>query len=95
MRTLHLGLRVTDLDRSLAFYAALGYKIVGEVPEAGLGAPAVAHETGRADHVEHIALPEGRQLPGPQRHAPPPSPESADHLPTSGGPCARGCRASP
>jgi lactoylglutathione lyase len=37
MRTLHLGLRVTDLERSLAFYAALGYEIVGEVPETGLG----------------------------------------------------------
>ncbi len=26
MRTLHLGLRVTDLDRSLAFYPAIGYE---------------------------------------------------------------------
>jgi lactoylglutathione lyase len=37
MRTLHLGLRVGDLDRSLAFYAALGYEVVGEVRETGLG----------------------------------------------------------
>ena len=37
MRTLHLGLRVADLDRSLAFYTALGYEIVGEVPETDLG----------------------------------------------------------
>jgi lactoylglutathione lyase len=37
MRTLHLGLRVTDRDRSLAFYAALGYQVVGDVPETGLG----------------------------------------------------------
>ena len=37
MRTLHLGLRVADLDRSLAFYTALGYEVVGEVPETGLG----------------------------------------------------------
>jgi lactoylglutathione lyase len=37
MRTLHLGLRVSDLDRSLAFYAALGYEVVGEVPETDLG----------------------------------------------------------
>ena len=29
MRTLHLGLRVADLDRSLAFYTAVGYEIVG------------------------------------------------------------------
>src|SRR5919112_681974 len=37
MRTLHLGLRVTDLERSLAFYTALGYEVVGEVPETGIG----------------------------------------------------------
>jgi lactoylglutathione lyase len=37
MRTLHFGLRVADLDRSLAFYTALGYEIVGSVPETGLG----------------------------------------------------------
>src|SRR5437870_991325 len=37
MRTLHFGLRVDDLDRSLAFYTAVGYEIVGNVPETGLG----------------------------------------------------------
>ncbi|MGH7764177.1 MAG: VOC family protein [Candidatus Dormibacteraceae bacterium] len=37
MRTLHLGLRVAHLDRSLAFYTALGYETVGEVPETDLG----------------------------------------------------------
>lgn len=37
MRTLHFGLRVADLDRSLAFYTAAGYEIVGNVPETGLG----------------------------------------------------------
>lgn len=37
MRTLHFGLRVADLDRSLAFYAAVGYEIVGSVPETPLG----------------------------------------------------------
>ncbi|WP_369255125.1 VOC family protein [Geodermatophilus amargosae] len=37
MRTLHVGLRVTDLERSLAFYTALGYEVVGEVPGTGLG----------------------------------------------------------
>jgi lactoylglutathione lyase len=37
MRMLHLGLRVTDLERSLAFYAALGYAKVGSVPETGFG----------------------------------------------------------
>lgn len=34
---LHLGLRVTDLERSLAFYAALGYARRGGVPETPFG----------------------------------------------------------
>ena len=37
MRTLHVGLRVADLDRSLAFYKNLGYAVVGEVPETDIG----------------------------------------------------------
>ena len=37
MRTLHFGLRVADLDRSLAFYTAHGYEVVGSVPETPLG----------------------------------------------------------
>lgn len=37
MRTLHLGLRVEDLDRSLEFYAFLGYEVVGTVPETEFG----------------------------------------------------------
>jgi lactoylglutathione lyase len=37
MRTLHVGLRVADLERSLAFYTAVGYQGVGDVPETGLG----------------------------------------------------------
>src|ERR1041385_361206 len=37
MRTLHFGLRVTDLDRSLAFYIAAGYEVVGRVPETPFG----------------------------------------------------------
>lgn len=41
MRMLHLGLRVTDLDRSLAFYMALGYLEVGRVPETGFGSLAM------------------------------------------------------
>ncbi|SEP44108.1 lactoylglutathione lyase [Amycolatopsis saalfeldensis] len=32
MRTLHVGLRVTDPRRSLAFYEAVGYEVVGRVP---------------------------------------------------------------
>lgn len=37
MRTLLVGLRVTDLDRSLAFYTALGYTELGRVPETPFG----------------------------------------------------------
>jgi lactoylglutathione lyase len=37
MRTLHLGLRVADLERSLGFYGALGYEVVGSVPATSLG----------------------------------------------------------
>jgi lactoylglutathione lyase len=37
MRMLHVGLRVTDRDRSLAFYTALGYTKVGDVPETAFG----------------------------------------------------------
>ena len=37
MRTLHFGLRVTDLDRSLAFYTAVGYRVLGSVPETAFG----------------------------------------------------------
>jgi lactoylglutathione lyase len=37
MRTLNFGLRVVDLERSLAFYTALGYEVVGRVPETGMG----------------------------------------------------------
>jgi lactoylglutathione lyase len=37
MRTLHVGLRVADRERSIAFYRAVGYEVVGEVPETGLG----------------------------------------------------------
>jgi lactoylglutathione lyase len=37
MRTLHVGLRVTDLGRSLAFYTAVGYEVVDGVPETSIG----------------------------------------------------------
>lgn len=37
MRTLHVGLRVEDLERSLAFYTALGYNVVGTVPDTAFG----------------------------------------------------------
>jgi lactoylglutathione lyase len=37
VRTLHVGLRVGDLDRSLAFYTSLGYEVLGRVPETDIG----------------------------------------------------------
>jgi catechol 2,3-dioxygenase-like lactoylglutathione lyase family enzyme/predicted ester cyclase len=37
VRTLHFGLRATDPDRALAFYAALGYEVVGRVPDSPSG----------------------------------------------------------
>src|SRR5690349_8010461 len=37
MRTLHLGLRVADPGRALAFYTALGYEVVGRVPDSPAG----------------------------------------------------------
>jgi lactoylglutathione lyase len=37
MRTLHLGLRVADLGRSIAFYTSVGYEVLGDVPATELG----------------------------------------------------------
>jgi lactoylglutathione lyase len=37
MRTLHVGLRVEDLERSLGFYTSLDYEVVGTVPETEFG----------------------------------------------------------
>jgi lactoylglutathione lyase len=37
VRTLHVGLRVADLKRSLAFYTAIGYQLLGEVPATEFG----------------------------------------------------------
>lgn len=34
MRTLHIGLRVSERERSIAFYRALGYEVLGEVGPA-------------------------------------------------------------
>ena len=37
MRTLHVGLRVSDLERSLAFYTTIGYTVVGTVEGTAFG----------------------------------------------------------
>lgn len=37
MRTLHVGLRVAHLPRSLAFYTSLGYEVLSTVPATQFG----------------------------------------------------------
>ena len=37
MRTLHIGLRVSDLEQSLAFYTAVGYEVIGTVEGTAYG----------------------------------------------------------
>ena len=37
MRTLHVSFRVADLDRSVAFYTAIGYEVLGSVSATELG----------------------------------------------------------
>lgn len=37
MRMLHIGLRVSDRQRSVDFYQSVGYQVVGSVPAAGIG----------------------------------------------------------
>ena len=36
-RTIHVGLRVSDRQRSLKFYRSLGYDVVGEVSDTPIG----------------------------------------------------------
>ncbi|MGY1694530.1 MULTISPECIES: VOC family protein [unclassified Geodermatophilus] len=42
MRTLHVGLRVADPDRAVAFHTAVGYEVVGRVPDSPAGSGAAA-----------------------------------------------------
>ncbi len=60
MRTLFVGHRVSDLERSLAFYAALGYRVLGRVPMADRGSLVVLSfpEEDMAS-VELVHRPEG------------------------------------
>jgi len=37
MRTLHIGLRVGEIEKSLEFYEAIGYEVIGNVPETSHG----------------------------------------------------------
>jgi lactoylglutathione lyase len=54
MRTLHVGLRVSDQERSLAFYSAVGYTVVGTVEGTASGSLSMLQLPG--DHFETIEL---------------------------------------
>jgi len=54
MRTLHVGLRVSDLDRSLAFYTAVGYTVAGTVEDTAFGSLTMLRLPG--DHFVTIEL---------------------------------------
>jgi len=54
MRTLHVGLRVSDLERSLVFYTAVGYTVVGKVDETAFGSLTMLRLPG--DHFVTIEL---------------------------------------
>ena len=54
MRTLHVGLRVSDLERSLTFYAAVGYTVVGTVEGTAFGSLSMLQLPG--DHFVTIEL---------------------------------------
>lgn len=70
MRTLHIGIRVAELERSLAFYSGLGYDVVGTVPETEFGRPTML-EPPRDEFVaiELVHDPEGGKVdPGGLNH---------------------------
>jgi lactoylglutathione lyase len=50
MRTLHVGLRVSDLERSLVLYTAVGYTVAGTVQGTPLGTLAML-QLPRDDYV--------------------------------------------
>ncbi|HEY6744858.1 MAG TPA: VOC family protein [Mycobacteriales bacterium] len=68
MRTLHLGLRVADLDRSLAFYAAVGYEVVLSVPDTPLGALTMLKLPGDEFVTLELVFDPDRGEPGPGPH---------------------------
>jgi predicted ester cyclase/catechol 2,3-dioxygenase-like lactoylglutathione lyase family enzyme len=51
-RTLHVGLRVSDRERSVGYYCALGYGVVGEVPESPIGHLTML----KLPHDEYVSL---------------------------------------
>jgi lactoylglutathione lyase len=61
MRTLHTGIRVRDEVRSIAFYVALGYEVVGRAPETPMGTLTML----KLPSDEAVSL---ELVQGPQRH---------------------------
>ena len=63
MRTLHVGLRVADLERSLAFYAALGYEVLGSVPDTEFGSLTILKLPGdEFATIELVHSPDGGEV---------------------------------
>ncbi|MFL1376532.1 MULTISPECIES: VOC family protein [unclassified Nocardiopsis] len=60
MRMLHLGLRVTDLERSLAFYTGLGYVELGRLPDDPFVSLELVHDPARpvrgTGAVNHLVI---------------------------------------
>ena len=70
MRTLHFGIHVTDLARSLEFYAGLGYQAIGTVPETPSGSLTMLKlpdEEFVSLELVHNAV-QGRAIPGGLNH---------------------------
>ena len=57
MRTLHVGLRVSDLERSLAFYTAVGYTVVGTVHGTAFGTLSMLQLPGDASAALRTSAP--------------------------------------
>jgi lactoylglutathione lyase len=51
MRTLHSGPRVSDLERSLAFYHAVGYSVLGTITGTAFGSLSTLQLPGHADGI--------------------------------------------
>ena len=65
MRTLHVGLRVADQERSLSFYTGLGYRVLGTVPETEFGSLTMLKLPGDEFVTLELVHDPARALPGP------------------------------
>jgi lactoylglutathione lyase len=62
VRTLHVGLRVSDLERSLAFYATLGYEVLGDAPETEFGSLTISPDSSHEFWTAWVTDPDGYRL---------------------------------